>query len=47
MSDRGGSEAGRLIKAGFAETAAAAASLTEVGLWVDGAPVDEAAAIVI
>ncbi|MCU1622381.1 MAG: (Glutamate--ammonia-ligase) adenylyltransferase [Frankiales bacterium] len=41
------SETGRLIRLGFADTAAAAESLTAARLWVGGAPVDPAAGAVV
>ena len=37
----------RLIRLGFADTDAAARALTATGLWVEGAPADEDAAVVV
>ncbi|MGB8652170.1 MAG: hypothetical protein WCD35_16080, partial [Mycobacteriales bacterium] len=47
MSERGATEVGRLVRLGFTEPRAAATSLTDAGLWAEGGPVDEEAAVVV
>jgi glutamate-ammonia-ligase adenylyltransferase len=44
---RGASSRTRLIRLGFADTEAAEDALTAVGLWADGSPADEDAAVVV
>ena len=47
MTERGGTEVGRLVRMGFAEPRAAVAALTEAGLWAEGEPADEGSAVVV
>ena len=47
MTERGGTEAGRLARLGFADPGAAATSLGAARLWADGEPSDEEAAVVV
>jgi glutamate-ammonia-ligase adenylyltransferase len=47
VTERAATEAGRLVRLGFANAGAAAADLTEAGLWHEGAPKDEDAAVVL
>ncbi len=47
MSERPGTELGRLVRLGFNEPTAAGANLSEAGLWAGGAPADDAAALII
>ena len=47
VTERGGSEAGRLVRLGFTEPTATADALVRARLWADGEPVDEEAAVVV
>ena len=47
MTERAATEAGRLVRLGFADAGTAAAALADAGLWLDGGPRDEAAAVVV
>ena len=40
-------QVGRLIRLGFRDPSAAVVALTAARLWVDGAPVDEQAGVVV
>jgi glutamate-ammonia-ligase adenylyltransferase len=44
---RGATSRGRLVRLGFADSDAAERALTVTGLWVDGAPADEDASVVL
>ena len=47
MTERGGTEAGRLARLGFAEPRTAAAALVAAGLWQEAAPLDAAAEVIV
>jgi glutamate-ammonia-ligase adenylyltransferase len=47
VSERGGTEVGRLVRLGFAEPRTAVTELTKAGLWVDGEPADAESAVVV
>jgi glutamate-ammonia-ligase adenylyltransferase len=47
VTERGGTEAGRLIRLGFSDPSSAVAALTAAGLWGDGAPADAESALLV
>jgi glutamate-ammonia-ligase adenylyltransferase len=47
VTERTGTEVGRLIRLGFAEPRTAALHLAQAGLWADGVPADEESAVVV